>query len=506
MRLRHALIFCVVEVFFNSLAARPVAAQTPPTSTSPPATLDSQLRSNLGLGNAQGCVNLLAPAGGDSVDDALAKLDKQIGNELRAICFSSAVTSASSLGGGFQSSQVTKSASQFTLPRTRIDDRLKPIPKKPVKPKPDRGFAAMQDTNARTGFEPRAGIFGEVRRGSLNRTGTSYESAYDSDVQDLSVGADVLVGRGLVGGWIGRSVQTGTFSTFTPLSSNLLQPTDAAILAQPGVLSAACGGLTTGGAFDQRATRVGGFAAWGGPSAFVDASYAYTRREYSYARSTCAIEFQGALSFTGGILKDDFHPTGVDTFAGVLSGLAQVHESGLSFRFGADAGSSVVTAGPRIALTWTQSTTGAYTEAGRSTLDKPVTSNSTGLTINRKLGDPIGLELAYDERERSSLQLDLGGEVAGHAGAVSPFFSLHLRLALDDTYPVATAHLVQDRRPSPKQLQFGFDKSDPRAWQYGFGLAFTSSGRLAARIEFSELKADDLFSGRVLAANAHVRF
>jgi hypothetical protein len=114
------------------LAASTAHAQSQPLS------LDDQLRDQLALGDANGCVDLLriTPADidtdngetpGDVVNDELERLADdldQIDKELRAICGPSAVGSASSLGGALDSVQATKTVSQFKLARRRIDQRL----------------------------------------------------------------------------------------------------------------------------------------------------------------------------------------------------------------------------------------------------------------------------------------------------------------------------------------------------------------------------------------------
>lgn len=75
------------------------------TPTPPPSTQDDQLRLQLALGEAAGCYRLLRVANsGSDVANALALFGTQIGNELRAICSPSAVTSASSLAGAFRRS------------------------------------------------------------------------------------------------------------------------------------------------------------------------------------------------------------------------------------------------------------------------------------------------------------------------------------------------------------------------------------------------------------------
>ena len=138
----------------------PSHAQT----TATPPTQDEQLRDQLGLGNAAGCFTLLGVDQAD-VDITLDDLGSQIGNELRAICGSSAVTSASSLGGGLNTLQATKTVSQFRLVRRRIDQRLqRQRPRPPSRSL--RSYLQAQPiaptlTYADTPFEA-SGVFGEI--------------------------------------------------------------------------------------------------------------------------------------------------------------------------------------------------------------------------------------------------------------------------------------------------------------------------------------------------------
>jgi hypothetical protein len=164
-----------------------------------------------------------------------------------------------------------------------------------------------------------------------------------------------------------------------------------------------------------------------------------------------------------------------------------------------------VTVSPRAVLTYTRATADAYTETGRSTVANDVVPNE-GLTVERVLGGPIGFELAFDEQIRTSLLLEAGGEVAVHAGNVSPFFFGYWRQEFMDEFPLVTARFAQDLRDTPTLLEFGYDAWDPRAFRFGFGVNAFGGDRVAARLELSRLVADTLFSGQVVSIQARVRF
>ena len=484
------------------------------TSSTPPPTQDATLRFALGLGNAAGCFPLLGLDPTDpnaDIVEEIKRLGPQLGNELRAICGPSAVTSASALGGGLQSLQPAKTVTQFRLARSRIDQRrTRPAPRGPSR-EFNGGWVQVQqplgpvaDLGPRTG----AGIFGAVEFAGRDRADTSYESGYESDVGGFSLGADYASGQVNVGGWFGRATQEGVFTRFSAIFSTTGgdTPESAAVLNDPDVLTEVCGGLSDGGSFDQTATQFGGFVAFGGSRGFVDAAYAWTRRDHEYARSVCAIETQGLVTFTGGVLRDDVHDPVDDIYAGVLSGVSTIDESSFSFRAGGDASNGVVSGGPRATFTVTRATTGAYVETGRNTVSTPITPVGDLPVVTRTPGGPIGLELAYDEQSRTSVLLEAGGEVAAHAGPVSPFFNGYWRHEFNDDYPVVTARMAQDLRPNPAVLSFGYDAYDANAFLIGFGANAAAGDRFVARVEITRLLSDALFSGWTFSAQARVRF
>jgi hypothetical protein len=493
------------------------------TSDTPPPTQDDTVRFQLGIGNAAGCLPLLGIAANDP--DAFNKLttvlnspNSGLGNELRAICGPSAVISSSALGGGMQSLQPVKTVTQFRLARSRIDQRLtsKPNPPTPAPPRtPSKEVGAnwfqfQQPVNPTAGLGPRsgAGIFGEVEVVGRDRADTRYESGYDSSVKSFSIGVD-YGGRsgGMVGGWYGRASQDGDFTRFSPVfaTTGNENPQNAAVLNDPAVFTRVCGGLSTGGTFDQTANQFGGFAGYGSARGFVDGTFAWTRRNHEYARNVCTIETQGVVKYnaTTGVLSDDVHAQVDDIYAGTLSGVSQIDETSYSVRAGADAGNGLVSGGPRVIFTVTRATTGAYVETGRNTVANTVTF-ANGDKITRTLGGPIGTELAFDEQTRTSVLLEAGGEFAVHAGALSPFFNAFWRHEFKDGFPIVTARMAQDQRTTPRVLSFGFDAYDRDAFQFGFGTNAVARDRLLVRVEYNRLVSDEIFSGGTFSVQARL--
>ena len=502
-----------------ALGVLPSYGQSSTTATPPP-TQDATVRFQLGIGSAAGCLPLLGiaandPNAFDKVIAALKNPNSGLGNELRAICGPSAVISSSALGGGMQSLQPVKTVTQFRLARNRIDQRRIAKPTPPPKPPKDavaNWLQGQQPLNPTAGLGPRsgAGIFGEVEFAGRNRTDTSYESGYDSDVNSFSIGADYAgTGGGIVGGWYGRASQDGAFTRFSPIfaTTGNENPQNAAVLNDPAVFTRVCGGLSTGGTLDQTANQLGGFAGYSNGRGFVDGTFAWTSRDHEYARNVCTIETQGVVKYNPatGVLSDDVHAVVDDIYAGTLSGLSQIDETSFSFRAGADAGNATVSGGPRAVFTVTRGTTGAYIETGRNTVANTVTY-ANGDKIFRTLGGPIGTELAFDEQTRTSVLLEAGGEFAVHAGSVSPFFAAYWRHEFNGDFPVVTARMAQDQRTTPTVLSFGFDAYDRDAFQFGFGANAVAGEQFVVRVEYTRLVSDSIFSGGTFSVQARVRF
>jgi hypothetical protein len=519
------------------------------TLSNPP-TQDEQLRKQLALGDAAGCVSLLGLQPGDDVDDELARLGPQIGNELRAICGTSAVNAASSLGGGLNSLQATKTQSQFRLVRRRIDQRLRQQPPPKAPSRSARIFLQTPGspslTYADTPFAA-SGLFGEFEYERRDRVNTPYESGYESRVRGISVGLDRMFGSAVAGGWISF---TGVDADLTSSGVLIASPFGGAedeqfrrLVDDPNVLTRVCGGRPSPGTLEQDTTRFGGFVgALLGGAGFVDASVSWARRTHDYARGICTIENQGQAAFAadvafvdqnsngivdpgeirpnpgGGLLFQDSDDDGTlgenesvfdDIFAGTLTGSTRLHELGFSVRTGADLGSGGWIVGPRVILTYARATTDSFIEAGRSTVANSVHPNS-GPDVQRTLGGPIGVELAFDEQSRYSLLLELGGDVGRQIGtpfgALVPFGSAYWRHEFNDERTIVTVRLAQDLRSSPTRFSFGTDAPDADTAIASAGLSALFGRRFALRAEYRQLLMDDLFDSNVFAAQARLRF
>lgn len=519
-------------------------AQGTTGAPSPPPTQDRQLRDQLGLGDAQGCLSLYGfdpstgydpgpdPDAPQDFGEYLLGLGSSIGNELRAICGPSAVTSASSLGGGMNTLQATKTATQFRLARRRIDQRLMPAGStaSPSAPSPPPGPPARAPGNAFTLFAPISaagtsvvaadwgddvdatglGLFGEIRFDRRERVGTAYESAYDVDARSFTAGADYLNGRALVGGWFSRLTEDGSFTRFSPLIEDASGTTSRSVLTDPGVLSRVCGGLTTGGTLGSTTTAIGGFVGGGfGQASFADATFGWSRRANRYARNVCVIETgpTSGVTYENGVLRSDNGQTIVDDiYAGTLSGAHDVDELNASFRLGGNYGRDRWMIGPRGSFTLSRTVTDPYAETGKSTVANEVRSNGDQIVTRRTLGGPIGIEMAYDRQSYTSALLEGGAEVAVRAGRVVPFASGYWRHEFLDGYRLVTAHFVQDRRTTPKRFTFGHDRPDADSLLVGFGAAVAAGTRGFVRVEANTLLLDRLFSLFSFSASARVQF
>jgi hypothetical protein len=350
------------------------------------------------------------------------------------------------------------------------------------------------------------GLFGEVDFDHRDRVSTEYESGYQSDAKGFAVGVDYLHGRALVGGWFGTTTRDAEFTSFGALLGGASNAEFRSVLNAPGALTRVCGGLSSGGTFNQQTTRLGGFVGTAiGATGFVDAAVGWSRRQHDYARSVCAIEADpSGIRIENGVLRNAFGIVD-DIYAGTVNGLNTVRDLDVSGRVGATLGNDYWTVGPRVAMTITRSTTDAYIETGRSTVANPV-EPVFGNTVNRTLGGPIGFELAFDAQSRTSVLLEAGGEVAGRAGIVVPFASAFWRHEFNDDYHLLTARFAQDRRQSPLRFTIGNDRPDADSLLFGVGVAVPAGERAAVRVEVTKLAYDDLFAARAISVHARVGF
>jgi hypothetical protein len=518
----------------------------------PPPARDDLLSPLLGLGRAEGCVQLLglpSDAGQQTVAGELAALGTAIGSELRALCGPSAVTSASSLGGGLNALQATKTATQFRLVRRRLDSRLPP--RRGTKPSRDLLLESVQQppTPSVTGVGDIVngiGVFGELEFGSRNRDGTAYESAYESDIDGASVGVDVVRGDSLAGAWFERSRQDAVLAGSSVLFFSARHAEFTRFMNDPAVRAGVCGGGDAAGSFDQDARRYGVFAGLRGGRVFVDGAAIWSRRDHEYTRGICVVEHSGSIDLTfipdvnylgdfngnnvvdanefepssgRGVLADDRNGNGRldvddqvpndDIFAGMVTGVREIREFAYSVRFGGDVGDGRVGVGPRAQFTYTRMESDAYEETGRSTIANLVRPNA-GAPVARTLGGPTGLELAYDAQSRRSLLLEVGGEavvrVATRFGAVLPHAAGYWRHEFDNEVFRITARLVQDRRPTPAFFAFGADAPDANTAVFAGGVTALVGSRFAARFELSQLTYDDLFDSRIVSVQARWQF
>jgi uncharacterized protein YhjY with autotransporter beta-barrel domain len=182
---------------------------------------------------------------------------------------------------------------------------------------------------------------------------------------------------------------------------------------------------------------------------------------------------------------------------------------GFSFRTGTDLGANGWTVGPRVILTYARAKTDAFTESGRSTVATPVRPNS-GNVVQRTLGGPTGLELAFTEQTRYSMLLELGGELARRIGtpfgAVIPHGSAYWRHEFNDDRDLLTVRMAQDLRATPSQFVFGTDAPDADTAIIAAGASALFGARFAVRAELRQLVLDDLFDARALTVQARLRF
>ncbi len=501
---------------------------------SQPPSLDDQLREQLALGDADGCVDLLhitqddidaAGSSQEAVDTELTNLAGvgQIGNELRAICGPSAVSSASSLGGALDSAQATKTVSQFKLARRRIDQRLPRRDRRPtsaslmlmLQPEPEREISRY----ASEGY----GVFGEIDYERRERDATRYEDGYKGHVNSGSLGFDYAWERGVAGVWGGYSsadadFRGGSAQAFTSFDGAPDAAFDS-LLSDPAVLSGVCGGAVPGGDFDLEGSRFGAFVSWKfSDSVFMDFAASRSRMDYGYARDTCVIEAQGidTLVYDGTVLFNDngdgiFDPNADnavdDIYAGTVSGDTTVTDDALSVRAGFDKAVGAWSFGPRATLYYLRSKVDGYEETGRSTVANTVESN-VGTEVFRNLGGPLGLELAYDDRDEDATLLEVGGVVerlfeTGNSTLIA-HASAYWRHQFDDSQRFTTARFVQDLRPTPTFFSFASNEIDADTALFSLGVTALFAQRAVVRLEVTHLAFDTLVDSTAVSLQFRV--
>jgi uncharacterized protein YhjY with autotransporter beta-barrel domain len=507
-----------------------------------PPNLDDQLRSQLALGDAFGCVQFLrlpAAASQDDVDDAIDVLQAagQIGNELAAICSPSAVASASGMGGALDTVQATKTVSQFRLVRRRIDSRLKPPARPQTPPTGGRQLFPLSLLPSRQvgGGSGGIGIFGQFGHEWKDRTTSTFDLGYDSGINSFLGGVDYAFEGGVVGGWMGYAKTKGEFNRVVPLVARLgvVEPVATAFLSNPETSSQVCGGLSGGGDLSDKDLRFGGFAArsWK-TNGFFDVSVSYDRRSHAYTRNVCTIEvISNPLAFVSGIRFRDADGDGVldngevsnantpvnvlfvdsdndgtfdvdesvndDVYAGAISGKTKARESAISGRVGYDFRTGSFVLGPRAIFTHTSTKVDGYTETGRSTVAndiRPVALDPGEANFTRQLGGPVGLELAYDDRRYRSDLLQLGTEASFHVYTsgreFAPFASVYWRREFGNEFVSSTVRMAQDLRTNPVRFSFSNNGPDRSSVDVSGGLGVIFDNGLAIQATVSGLLFD----------------
>ena len=515
------------------LAASTAHAQSQPLS------LDDQLRDQLALGDGLGCVDLLRITQAD-IDSAVPPTEQQavnvelkrlaglgqIGNELRAICGPSAVSSASSLGGALDSVQATKTVSQFKLARRRIDQRLPRRERRPTSASLMLMLAGPEREISRYASEG-YGVFGEIDYEWRERDDTRFEDGYKGHVGAGSLGFDFAWDRGVAGVWGGYAKTDADFHGGSAQAfrgqrtgSRLRFASERSDGAVRRLRRRPAGRRVR--SRRQSLRRVRELEA--GESTFLDFAATYSRLDYDYARDICVIEADGTESLAfdeeKGVLFNDEPAPGDgsfddgdhridDIFAGTVSGDTTVTEYGLSLRAGFDKDAGAWSFGPRATLYYLHSTVDGYAETGSSTVANPVTPvnpaepDGTVDTIVRTLGGPLGLELAYEDHDEDATLLELGGVVERHFetdnGMVIAHASAYWRHQFDDSRRFSTVQFVQDRRPTPTQFTFASNEIDPDNALFSLGVTALFAQRAVVRLEVTYLAFDTLIDSTLVS-------
>lgn len=464
--------------------------------------LDQALENALALGTNLGCSTGFGIPDGSGLpedqlahDQALVNLRDadQLGKELTAICGSSAITSAAVLGGSLGSLQTTKTVSQFRLARRRIDSRS-PRGKRfglngsTMLAKLDQASRpAMTDAND---LEFSQGSFGVYTQGEYerrDRAATALEAGYEAKITSGLAGFDYVTPSGLLAGiWAGYG-NTGADYT----GSNLVDG---------GVDHAELCKLDPGGGFNNVEVKLGGFVGGRFGRGFADVAAQYSNRDHDYERNVCAIRKSSAP----GTSPDDI-------YAGTLTGQTTLTEWSISARTGFDFGDEGFLWGPRVSITYVKSKIDAFTETGQTSVTETIKSNNPAiLTTERNAGDPTGLELAFDQQSRSSLQTEAQFVAAYRAvqkfGTLIPRASASWIHEFKGERKSVTVHMAQDYRTTPARFSFTTDSADKNKGVIAVGVTALLNMPLAVDLEVARLIADDNFDATTLTAQARWRF
>lgn len=490
---------------------------TPAWAEPSPRSLDQALVDTLALGQNAGC----GPAFGildsqiavDGLDRFLSDArPRLLGNELAAICGSSAVSSAASLGGSLGSLQTTKTVSQFRMARNRADSRLDASGKRAHLEQPillaQLGGSASPITAGSAPGEQAGGgpgVFMHLDHERRNRATTALEAGYAGTVSEVLFGVDYAGrDRWVAGAWLGYRSAKAAYRRTDPLITG--SALDASLQADICKVAA-------GGGLDDKGARLGAFAAQRFDAAFVDLGIQYSRRNHDYRRNVCTIEASGGAITPLAGSPSGFASGGVaidDVYAGTLSGRSRLTEWALSARAGMDFGSDRFQWGPRLSLTVLRTAVDAFTETGRTSVTHTVTSNSGILVTDRKPGDPTGLELAFDPQRRTSVQSE-AQLVAAYRheagfGTLVPRVSLSWLHEFKGERELVNVRMAQDYRASPTRFSFTTDAVDKNKGSVAFGLSLVAGPQFAADIEVSRLVADDRFDATRTSLQALWRF
>lgn len=495
------------------------------------------------MGVPDGCSSAFGIRGVDTAnsffqsdhDHALTALrdNKQLGNELTAICGASAVASAAALGGSLGSLQTTKTVSQFHLVRRRVDSRLGLR---------GEGFGldgslllAELDAPYRTTLtdvsgpdlapQSRFAVFTQIDYERRNRVTTPLEGGYKANISGGLIGVDYMTPSDiLVGAWLGYGNTNADYRSVSPLISNDTPPN-----LTPALLADICN-IGPGGGFDNKDIKLGGFAGTRIGSGFADVALQYNRRHSDYHRNTCAIEIKnpGDLilrntgSYSGWVNSSKFtstnqSPSAVtdqdvldDIYAGTISGRTRLTEWSLSTRAGYDFLDDRLLWGPRLSLTYQSSTIDGFTESGQTSVATPVQSSGGTIQTTRAPGRPTGLELAYDKQDRSSLQSNLQLVAAYRFDtAYGPFIPRASASWIHEfrgKRQLVNVHMAQDYRASPTQFSFTTDSVDKDKGVIALGITALINAQIVADFEVAHLVADRQFDSTTFTAQVRWKF
>jgi outer membrane autotransporter protein len=293
----------------------------------------------------------------------------------------------------------------------------------------------------------------------LDRDRTNFEDGYDSDVWRATAGADYqFTDQFLAGLALGYDHWDGDYDS--------------------------------GGDFDVDTWGLIAYASlFTRPGIFIDATMGYARSDYERSRRTAWAESGANDVLTSGIATGDYD--GNEYSASVLLGYDYPID-----RF---------TIGPRAGLTYVYADYDSYEETGRfrggglGAFDDDFNSST-----------PTGLELAFEEDDRTSLQSSLGLKATGtfrvDGASIIPQLFFDWRHEFKDDQRSIDVRFVQDNRDNPQEFRYSTESPDRNFYYLGGAISTVFDNGFQSFVAARTLLGHDFYDSTSVSFGLRIDF